>query len=191
MPERNLFLIFLAPLNRLKIPYMVTGAAASIVYGQPRMTHDIDLVVEMNLGDATRLAAAFPLDSFYCPPLETMIAEIQSKRPGRFNLIHHATGFKADLYLAGEDALHRWAMQRRRKITLEEESIWIAPVEYVILRKLEYYREGASEKHLRDIAGMLAISGDIIDFRELWRKIDERGLQNEARKAALPNSTHP
>ncbi|MBU0574682.1 MAG: hypothetical protein KJ704_00360 [Proteobacteria bacterium] len=191
MPERNLFLIFLAPLNRLKIPYMVTGAAASIVYGQPRMTHDIDLVVEMNLGDATRLAAAFPLDSFYCPPLETMIAEIQSKRPGRFNLIHHATGFKADLYLAGEDALHRWAMQRRRKITLEEEPIWIAPVEYVILRKLEYYREGASEKHLRDIAGMLAISGDIIDFRELWRKIDERGLQNEARKAALPNSTHP
>jgi len=191
MPERNLFLIFLAPLNRLKIPYMVTGAAASIVYGQPRMTHDIDLVVEMNLGDATRLAAAFPLDSFYCPPLETMIAEIQSKRPGCFNLIHHATGFKADLYLAGEDALHRWAMQRRRKITLEEESIWIAPVEYVILRKLEYYREGASEKHLRDIAGMLAISGDIIDFRELWRKIDERGLQNEARKAALPNSTHP
>jgi hypothetical protein len=191
MPERNLFLIFLAPLNRLKIPYMVTGAAASIVYGQPRMTHDIDLVVEMNLGDATRLAVAFPLDSFYCPPLETMIAEIQSKRPGRFNLIHHATGFKADLYLAGEDALHRWAMQRRRKITLEEESIWIAPVEYVILRKLEYYREGASEKHLRDIAGMLAISGDIIDFRELWRKIDERGLQNEARKAALPNSTHP
>jgi len=191
MPERNLFLIFLAPLNRLKIPYMVTGAAASIVYGQPRMTHDIDLVVEMNLGDATRLAVAFPLDSFYCPPLETMIAEIQSKRSGRFNLIHHATGFKADLYLAGEDALHRWAMQRRRKITLEEESIWIAPVEYVILRKLEYYREGASEKHLRDIAGMLAISGDIIDFRELWRKIDERGLQNEARKAALPNSTHP
>jgi len=191
MPERDLFLIFLAPLNRLKIPYMVTGAAASIVYGQPRMTHDIDLVVEMNLGDATRLAAAFPLDSFHCPPLETMIAEIQSKRPGRFNLIHHATGFKADLYLAGEDALHRWAMQRRRKITLEKESIWIAPVEYVILRKLEYYREGASEKHLRDIAGMLAISGDIINFRELWRKIDERGLQKEARKAALPNSTHP
>jgi len=191
MPGRNLFLIFLAPLNRLKIPFMVTGAAASIVYGQPRMTHDIDLVVEMNLGDATRLAAAFPFDSFYCPPLETMIAEIQSKRPGRFNLIHHATGFKADLYLAGEDALHRWAMQRRRKITLEEESIWIAPVEYVIIRKLEYYREGAAEKHLRDIAGMLAISGDIIDFRELWRKIDERGLQNEARKAALPNPTHP
>jgi hypothetical protein len=147
MPGRNLFLIFLAPLNRLKISCMVTGTAASIVYGQPRLTHDIDLVVEMNHGDATGLAAAFPCDSFNCPPIETMIAEIQSKRPGRFNLIHRATGFKADLYLAGEDALHHWAMQRRRKITLEEESVWIAPVEYVILRKLEYYREGASDKH--------------------------------------------
>ena len=48
MPETiDLFLVFIRPLNRLSIPYMVTGSAASMAYGEPRMTHDIDLVVEL------------------------------------------------------------------------------------------------------------------------------------------------
>jgi hypothetical protein len=185
MPERDLFLLFLGPLNRLGISYMVTGAAASIVYGQPRMTHDIDIVVEMSRDDAARIPVAFPPESFYCPPLETMRIEIQRSHRGHFNLIHHATGFKADLYLAGEDKLHRWAMERRQKITLGGETIWIAPIEYVILRKLEYYREGGSDKHLRDIKGMIETSSDRIDFPELGRKIEEQGLRAQARKAGL------
>ncbi len=186
MPERDLFLLFLAPLNRLGILYMVTGAAASIVYGQPRMTHDIDIVVEMSLRDATQIPLAFPPDSFYSPPLETLRIEIQRSQRGRFNLIHHDTGFKADLYLVGEDKLHRWAMARRRKVTLGEETVWIAPIEYVIIRKLEYYREGGSDKHLGDIRGMIAASSDMIDFTELERRIEEQGLQTEARKAGCP-----
>ncbi len=49
MPEANLFLVFLEPLNRAAIPYMVTGSVASLVYGEPRLTHDVDLVVELNI----------------------------------------------------------------------------------------------------------------------------------------------
>jgi len=185
MPERDLFLLFLAPLNRLGVNYMVTGAAASIVYGLPRMTHDIDIVLEMSYRDAEQIAVVFPHDSFYIPPLETLRIEIQRRQRGHFNLIHHDTGFKADLYLVGEDKLHRWAMSRRRKITLGGETVWIAPIEYVIIRKLEYYREGGSDKHLDDIRGMIAASSDMIDFTELERWIEEQHLQREAKEARV------
>ena len=53
----------------------------------------------------------------------------------------------------------------------------MAPLEYVIIRKLEYFREGGSEKHLRDIRSMLAISPDLIHRDELERLIAERGLE--------------
>jgi hypothetical protein len=59
----------------------------------------------------------------------------------------------------------------------------VAPPEYVILRKLEFYREGGSEKHLRDIRSMLDASPDAIDRGELERMIAERGLQGAWNKA--------
>jgi hypothetical protein len=73
-----------------------------------------------------------------------------------FNLIHHASQFKADIYLAARDSLHAWALENRRRIRLDSGEAWIAPPEYVILRKLEYFREGGGDKHLRDIRFILA-----------------------------------
>ena len=70
MPEPNLFQIFVSRLNRLDIRYMVTGAVASIIYGEPRLTHDIDLVVELNPQNAEKIIDAFPSsehDSKYLP----------------------------------------------------------------------------------------------------------------------------
>ena len=55
----------------------------------------------------------------------------------------------------------------------------MAPVEYVIVRKLEYFREGGSEKHLRDIRAMLAVSGDQLDRAELDEWIRRRGLETQ------------
>jgi hypothetical protein len=61
---------------------------------------------------------------------------LQSLR-GHFNIIHHETGFKADFYVTGKDELHHRALQNRRQIKMEGDTIWFAPPEYVILRKLE------------------------------------------------------
>ena len=60
----------------------------------------------------------------------------------------------------------------------------LAPPEYVIVRKLEYYREGGSDKHLRDIRSMLAVSGGQLDRPSLNEWIEQRGLQNEWRLAS-------
>ena len=73
-------------------------------------------------------------------------------------MIHHASQFKADIYLAACDPLHAWALKHRRRISLEDGGAWIAPPEYVILRKLEYLRERGQDKHVRDVRFILATS---------------------------------
>jgi hypothetical protein len=179
--------VFTSRLNAARIDYFVTGSVACIIYGEPRLTHDIDLVVELSRNDASKITAAFPIEEFYCPPVE--VIQLESARPyrGHFNLIHHETGFKADVYTMGEDELHRWAMQNRRKFDFEGEPLWLAPIEYVILRKLLYYREGGSEKHLRDIAGMIEVSSHLIDFEHLQEQISRYDLLKEWNQAGNPS----
>jgi hypothetical protein len=96
---------------------------------------------------------------------------------GMFNLIHHATQFKADIYVAANDSLHLWALQNRRRVDLDGGGLWVAPPEYVIIRKLEYFREGHSDKHVRDIRFMLAASS--IDRPMMEREVAQRGLESE------------
>jgi hypothetical protein len=183
MPEHNLFKIFLSRLNAIGMRYMVTGAVASIIYGEPRLTHDIDLVVELNPEQAEEVSKAFPLQEFYCPPVEIIKLEAGRGLHGHFNIIHHETGYKADIYILGRDKLHHWAMTSLKKIELEGEQVWLAPPEYVILRKLEYYREGGSEKHLRDIAGIMKLASDQINLQELTAKIKQYDLGKPWKKA--------
>jgi hypothetical protein len=158
---------------------MITGAAASIIYGEPRLTLDLDVVMEISVQDIKEIVQSFPIEEFYCPPLETIQAESQRTTKGHFNIIHHKTGFRADIYLVGQDKMQLWGLEHRKSIDLHGETFWLAPIEYVILKKLEYYREGGSEKHLRDILGMMAVSGGQIDSKLLEDKVKESGLGKE------------
>ena len=183
MQERDLFLIFIQRLNRMNVRYMVTGSVASTAYGEPRLTHDVDLVLEISRLQISSLCEAFPLSEFYCPPEEVIVEEVQRARRGHFNIIHHESGFKADCYLMGDDPLHQWGMNRRRKIDMNGEPVYLAPPEYVIVRKLEYFREGGSEKHLRDIRNMLEVSADLLDLSEIAIKVGENNLEKEWARA--------
>lgn len=176
MQEPDLFLVFVESLNRAGISYMVTGSIAGIFYGEPRMTHDVDLVVELDARRIGDFVALFPSDEFYCPPEAVIRAEVRRDTRGHFNLIHHATGFKADIYPIGRDPLHAWAIERRRAETIGGIEVWMAPPEYVILRKLQFYQEGGSDKHLRDIRSMLEMSASVIDRADLEARISQLGL---------------
>ena len=101
------FLLFTSKFNELDLRYMVSGSVAAIYYGEPRMTNDVDIIVFLRREDARKLPAAFPEDEYYCPPLEVIDSERTRDQRGHFNLIHHETGFKADIYLVGSDELHR------------------------------------------------------------------------------------
>ncbi|MEE9504770.1 MAG: hypothetical protein V3V90_06530 [Thermodesulfobacteriota bacterium] len=178
MPEHDFYRIFIQPIEKLNVEYMVTGAIAAIFYGQPRLTHDIDIVIHLRPSDIDNFCRAFPLEQFYCPPLEVVQIEIGRDQHAHFNLIHHKSGLKADCYPFTGDALHAWAFQNIRNITIDENlSIKLAPPEYVIIRKLMFYREGGAKKHLQDIEAMIEISGDKIDKGFLAKELRNRDLE--------------
>ena len=177
MPARSPLAIFLEPLERLGLPYCVTGSVAASVYGEPRLTADIDIVLLLRTRDIPALRAAFPEVDYYVPPEETLHLEAARQVRGMFNLIHHASQFKADVYVAASDPLHAWALEHRRRIDLEGSQAWIAPPEYVILRKLEYLREGGQDKHVRDIRFILAATR--VDRAVLAAGVARLGVQVE------------
>lgn len=182
MPESELFLTMLRPLNRAGIRYMVGGSVAAIYYGEPRLTNDVDVVVFLTAEDIQKLPAAFPSAQFYVPPPEAIFAEVAREAHGHFNIIHIETGFKADLYPTGRDELNAWGFRRREAKRVGGETIQLAPPEYVIVRKLEFFREGGSDKHLRDIRAILNVSGDLLDRDALNDWITRRGVLAEWRK---------
>lgn len=179
MPAPDPIWIFIEKLESAKMRYLVTGSIATIFYGQPRLTHDIDLVLHLKTDEVKKLIEVFSLTEFYCPPEEVIHIEMSRRPYGHFNLIHHKTGFKADVYLEGNDPLHQWAFKNKRQISLSDsQSIWLAPPEYLIIRKLEFYREGGSEKHLKDIKGMLPQVRTQLALDYLNSQLKQRGLED-------------
>ncbi|MEY2497478.1 MAG: hypothetical protein QOD12_1034 [Verrucomicrobiota bacterium] len=177
--------LFADRLNGTGAKWMATGSIAAMTYGEYRTTNDVDVVMVLGGDDPAKLATAFPSEEFYCPPVDVLEMEAARDQCGHFNLIHHDTGFKADIYLAGNDPLSHWALERRREIQFHESIVWVAPPEYVIIGKLEFYREGGSEKHLRDIRGILAMTE--IDRIFLEKEIAMRGLEEVWRTCQSAN----
>jgi len=152
--------LFVSRLEKLDAPYMVTGATAAIIYGQPRVTNDLDVVLSLNEEKRARLLDIFPETEFYVPPESVIRAEQSRSQRGHFNLIHHESGYKADIYLAASEPLHVWALPLRRRIAWSENlQVWVAPPEYVVLRKLQFFQEGGSSKHPADIRSILETTG--------------------------------
>lgn len=177
------YLIYTRKLNELDVRYMVSGSVAAIFYGEPRMTNDVDIIVFLRREDARRLLEAFPEDEFYRPPLDVIEAERTRGQRGHFNLIHHETGFKAYIYLISRDKLHLWGIEHAVTAKVHGESVAFAPPEYVIVRKLQFFREGSSSKHLRDINRMLIGLGEEWSRQLLLEMIREQRLEDEWLKA--------
>ena len=179
MQELSLYQFFTDKFNSSKIPYAVTGSVASIIYGQPRMTHDVDIVINLNINRAKEFLSLFPADEFYCPPVEILKTEILKNVRGHCNLIHNESGFKADIYFCGTDEFQKWALTNAKHFDFNNRKIAVAPPEYVIIKKLEFYKEGKSSKHLDDIKAILFNSKEVINFPVLQKYISEFGLNKE------------
>jgi len=167
--------LFVERLNAVGAQYMVTGATAAILYGQPRVTNDIDVVLALGDEHVSSLFRAFPASDFYVPPESVIRAERARALRGHFNIIHQESGYKADVYLTGDDPMHAWALPLRRRMEWTDSiSIDVAPPEYVILRKLEFFREGGSSKHTADIGTILGTTE--VDLAVLGRWVHRLGL---------------
>ena len=173
-----------AALEALDIPYFVTGSMATIAYGEPRFTRDIDVVVRLEKQDIGRLRSEFPEEEFYLSP---EAAGEAIEHSGQFNILHPGSGLKIDPMVAGSGEFDACRFSRLRKLQIgpSSEAAFASP-EDVIIKKLEYYRQGESDKHLRDIAGVVKVMGDALDrgyieswsrllnLESLWEKVVER-----------------
>jgi hypothetical protein len=161
--------------ERLRIPYLITGSVASMAYGEPRLTNDIDLVAAIDRTHVAALAAAFPASSFY---LSDDAIQAAITHQSQFNIIHPASGLKIDVMVRKDTPFDRSRFARARTLRpTESYPASFATAEDVIIKKMEYYRAGESEKHLRDITGMLKISGEEIDRAYITEWADRLGLR--------------
>ena len=161
--------------ERLQIPYLITGSVASMAYGEPRLTNDIHLVAGIDQKHISGLLAAFPPRSFYLSE-EAIRAAIAHQT--QFNIIHPASGLKIDVIVRKDTPFDRSRFARGRMLRpAESYQAAFASAEDVIIKKMEYYQEGASDKHLRDITGMLKISGNEIDQAYIAEWADRLGLR--------------
>jgi hypothetical protein len=160
-------------LERLSVPYMVVGSIASIAYGESRFTQDIDIVVALEMKHVEGLLAAFPQEEFYWNEAAVRDA---IRTHFQFNIIHPASGNKIDFILPRTDAWARMRMTRSRAVRLlPDRDVMTAAPEDVILGKLWYYAEGGGDRHLRDIAGILRVTGAGVDRAEVERWASQLG----------------
>lgn len=183
MTEPSLLELFIKPLSASGIAYFITGGVATIIYGEPRFTRDIDVVLSVRPSDAVRFLSLWPENSYYSPPLEAFEEESARHRHGHFNVIHIESGLVADCYVAGDDPLHAWAFERVLTLDVDGLSIRIAPVEYVIVRKLSYFTQSGSTRHLEDVVRICRIRGNEIDQRIMDAWIVELDVEAAWQKA--------
>jgi hypothetical protein len=172
----DLYAHLVRPLHASGVPYMVSGGVAAIIYGEPRLTNDVDVVIALRSDDVPRIVAAFPAGQYYVPPPEVIVAETIRPHDGHFNILHLESSLRADIYPAGDDPLIAWGMERRRTLAFGGGSVSVAPAEYVIVKKLASIQAGGSDRHRRDVASILRISRDVIDTTSIDDWVARLGL---------------
>jgi hypothetical protein len=168
--------------ERLQLRYAVTGSMATIAYGEARFTNDIDVVVELSPSQVDGIVAAFPAPDFYISR-SAVESAVSSRR--QFNIIGVTSGLKVDVIVATTSDFDRQRLDRTRRLpTFPDRTVSFASPEDVIIKKLQYFCDGGSEKHLRDIAGVIRVQGDRIDRDRIVEWARRLGL-SEAWERAL------
>jgi hypothetical protein len=94
----------------------------------------------------------------------------------QFNIIHHESGVKVDIYIPA-DPIQRNQIKRARRLVSESGEASYSPPEELIIMKLDYYRYGQPQRHLEDIVNLLYGLQDDLDLGMVEREVEARGLQ--------------
>lgn len=160
-------------LEQAGIPYMVAGSLASSYHGEPRATRDLDVVIDPSGESLELLLEALPRDEFYVD--DAAAREALAER-GQFNVVEITSGWKVDFVIRKERPFSTEELKRRRRAEVLGTPSWVASAEDTIIAKLEWARSGESERQLRDVAGILSVSGGELDREYLERWIAQLGL---------------
>jgi hypothetical protein len=172
----------LAIMKELRIAHMVVGSFASTLHGEPRTTRDLDLVIDPTSEQLDALLARLDPDSYY---VDGDVARDALRRRSMFNVIDMASGWKLDLIVRKARPFSIEELARRRRVAILGVEIDAATAEDTIIAKLEWAREGGSERQLEDVAGILRVSARTLDLAYVDRWVTELGLEEAWRRARV------
>ncbi|HEY4654855.1 MAG TPA: DUF6036 family nucleotidyltransferase [Cyclobacteriaceae bacterium] len=138
------------------IPYMISGSVAMNCYTIPRMTRDIDIVIELDKHSLASFMSIFGSNFYIHKP--TIDEEIE--RTGMFNVIDHRSGYKIDFVVRKNTVYRFLEFKRRVRIEVMGFSAWLVTAEDLIISKLIWIQDVQSEKQMNDIKNLLE-SGDL------------------------------
>lgn len=162
--------------DRANIAYMLTGSFASVYYGSPRSTQDIDFVIAATPAQLQTLIQSLPGVEYYADADAALEAH---KRQSMFNIIDMKSGWKIDLIIRKDRAFSQEEFNRRQRLFLEGTSLFIASAEDVILAKLEWSKLSQSQRQIEDAAGVLKIRAAFLDLPYLAKWVTNLQLTRE------------
>ena len=142
---------------------MVSGSIALNIYGIPRMTRDIDIVIELSENRIDEFINLFPNSYF-----DKNVIKNEIKRQGMFNIIDHSTGFKIDFMIRKDSEYFTFAFQRRSRIKELDTELWVINLDDLIIAKIIWIQQSQSEKQMSDIENLLLNPEKNIDYIKTW-----------------------
>ena len=170
MSQSELLKKVIQVLQAAGIEHMVTGSIASSLQGEPRSTHDIDIIINVQQSAAIKLARAFPLPDFYLD--EEAILEAINQQ-SMFNLIDITTGDKVDFWILTNEPFDQSRFSRRYVESLMGFNLQVSTPEDTILAKLRWAKlAGGSEKQFTDALRVYEVQFGKLDlgYLEQWIK---------------------
>jgi hypothetical protein len=171
--------LVLDALQAAGVEYLIGGAVAAWVWGEPRSTLDVDLVVDIPAEAIGKLSFELEKRDMLVPVEAILDALIEDRADLPISAIHMHTGYKADLYpLRPKDELRRSAFQRRVQVDLGPPlgEVFLHSPEDLIIYKLWYYSLSQQTKHLQDVAAIVQTLGDSLDYGYIEFWCTEKGL---------------
>lgn len=185
MSQQELLKKVVKTLERIGIPYVITGSVVSSLYGEPRTTHDIDIVVAVEKSKVHELVKAFPPPDFYLD--EEGFFEAIDKQ-GMVNLINVKEGDKVDFWILNNELFNQSSFSRRIVETFTGMKMQVLTPEDVILSKLRWVKlSGGSEKQFTDALRVYEVQYQKLDMKyiEQWaKKLDVESLWKKLQKKA-------
>jgi hypothetical protein len=161
--------------SRAGVRFMLTGSIAMNYYAQPRMTRDIDVVIDINTETATAVLALFAED--YYVDAEAIGSAIAHE--SLFNLIHQETVIKVDCIVRKRSEYRRCEFDRRGQVTIQDFPTWIVSKEDLIISKLYWAKDSHPEFQLRDVRNLLQTDYDAEYINRWTRELGLDGLLKE------------
>lgn len=138
-------------LEKAEIPYMLTGSFAANIYAVPRMTRDADIVIELLQPNIEKFSQTFH-SAFYFS--KEAIKEAL-RHEGMFNIIHNDTVFKIDFIIRKRSVYRVTEFQRKQRLKIDDVPVWVVSPEDLIISKLYWAKDSASEMQLNDIRNIM------------------------------------